>query len=164
MTYLRLNFLPLLTIVFFLFHNPLQAVNCASSEVNNLNEISIEQIQSMDRKSIESAIGRKLKFKERCALKIMKKKLKKINKSSSSAQENVTRKIEGLGLAGFILGVVGLFFAPFLFSTLAVVFGFLSLNRIKRNPEAYTAKGLSIAAIVLGFVGLIGGLIVTLAM
>ena len=64
-------------------------------------------------------------------------------------------KTEGLGLAGFISGVVGLFVASIPLGIVAVVFGIISLSKIKRNPQRFKGKGFSIASIVLGFIDII---------
>ncbi|WP_409329591.1 DUF4190 domain-containing protein [Trujillonella humicola] len=58
----------------------------------------------------------------------------------------------GLAIAGFVCGLVGLLFFSVILGPLAIVFGGIGLNRAQRGAPH---KGLSIAAIVLGVVDLI---------
>jgi hypothetical protein len=67
------------------------------------------------------------------------------------------RKVEKLGLAGFILSIPGL--VPIICLPLAIlglIFGIISLRRIKRNPALYKGKGFAIAGIILGVLGILG--------
>jgi hypothetical protein len=66
-----------------------------------------------------------------------------------------TRKTEKLGLTGFILSLVGwvlIYGSPL--CILGIVFGAISLGKIKRNPKKYKGKGFAIASLILGIVGL----------
>jgi len=66
------------------------------------------------------------------------------------------RKVEGLGLAGFIIGIVG-WFMPFgiglVMCLLAIIFGAISLGKISNNPEKYKGKGFAITSLILGIAG-----------
>jgi hypothetical protein len=73
-------------------------------------------------------------------------------------------KTEGLGVAGFVSGIVGLFVAGVILGTAAIIFGSISLRNINRNPGRYKGKGLAIASIIIGFIAVIGALIVISAM
>lgn len=76
-------------------------------------------------------------------------------------------KTNGLAIASLILGILGILegstlfwvpflnFVPFLWHVLAIVFGALALKAIKEKPEELTGKGLAIAGLVLGILGLI---------
>lgn len=44
-------------------------------------------------------------------------------------------KNEGLGIAGMILGIVGIFFAGIILGILALIFGIVSLSKIEKYPE-----------------------------
>lgn len=71
-----------------------------------------------------------------------------------------TRKNEKFGLAGFILSIPGL--VPIIclpLAILALIFGIISLRKIKRNPTFYKGKGFAIASIILGVLGILGVLI-----
>jgi hypothetical protein len=74
------------------------------------------------------------------------------------------QKTEGLGLAGFISGLVGLFIASIPLGIIAVIFGSISLSKIKRNPQRYKGKGFAIAAIILGLVDVVAMIILLGAM
>ncbi len=77
--------------------------------------------------------------------------------SYTSGQDYKARlKTEGLGLAGFIAGITGLFIFGFPLGALAIVFGIISLGKIKRHPDRYKGKGLATASLILGLVGVIG--------
>jgi hypothetical protein len=70
------------------------------------------------------------------------------------------RKIEGLGVAGSITGVVGLFIAGIPLGILSAIFGMVCVMKVKNNPKRFMGKGFGIAAIILGIVDIIGALIV----
>jgi hypothetical protein len=72
-------------------------------------------------------------------------------------------KLEGLGLAGFIGGIAGLFVLGIPLGLLAVIFGVISLSKIKRSSGRLRGKGYAIASIIIGLVDIIG-LIVLLAL
>ncbi len=65
-------------------------------------------------------------------------------------KESATDKIGWEGIASLVCGVIGLFIVPILFSTAAVVFGFMGLNGKKHKNT-----GLAIAGLILGGVGVI---------
>jgi len=74
--------------------------------------------------------------------------------------EPAGKKVEGLGLAGFICAVVGLFVVGILLGSIGVVFGAISLSRYKKNPEKYKSKGFAIASLVVGIAAIIGAILV----
>lgn len=67
--------------------------------------------------------------------------------------------IEGIAVISFIIGILGFLFSAFLvgfiFSLIAIIFGMLSLDRFKENPEKYLGKGFAIAGMILGLLGVI---------
>lgn len=68
-----------------------------------------------------------------------------------------TRKTEKFGLSGFILSIAGL--VPIIclpFAILGLIFGIISLRKIKQNPALYKGKGFAIASIILGVLGILG--------
>jgi len=69
-----------------------------------------------------------------------------------TAQPAATGKTSGLATASLVMGIIGIFFN--ILSILALVFGFISLNHIKKNP-ALKGKGLAMGGIILGFIGLL---------
>lgn len=78
--------------------------------------------------------------------------------------DNPVSKTEGLGLAGFIASFAGLFIAGIPLGLLAIIFGGISLSKIKRQPRAYRGKGFAIAAIIIGLIDVIAMVIILAAM
>jgi hypothetical protein len=73
---------------------------------------------------------------------------------------NVALKTEGLGIAGFISGLVGLFIAGIPLGAIGVVFGGISLSKIKKQPQRFKGKGFAIASIIIGLIAVVGAIIV----
>ncbi len=76
------------------------------------------------------------------------------------------KKYHGLSITSLVLGISSLVFGfiPIIgwaIMVLAIVFGFISLSKIKHN-ESLKGKGLAIAGIILGFVSLVYILIITI--
>jgi hypothetical protein len=68
------------------------------------------------------------------------------------------RHTEGLGLTGFILTLIAwvlVYTAPL--CILGIIFGAVSIHKIRRYPEKYKGKGLAITSLILGIVGLVVG-------
>jgi hypothetical protein len=57
-----------------------------------------------------------------------------------------------------VLAIIGIFILPIILSVIAIIFGWVALNDIDRNP-ALGGKGIAVAGIVLGVIGLIIGII-----
>jgi hypothetical protein len=83
--------------------------------------------------------------------------------NSTSPDNGGVKQTEGFAIGGFVSGLAGLFVLPLLFGTVAIVFGAISLSRIKKNPSKYKGKGLAIASIIVGIVGIVAALIITAA-
>jgi len=71
----------------------------------------------------------------------------------------MVEKILGLAIASLVLGIVGFFISwiplvGWVCPILAIVFGFVSLNKLKKNTEL-KGKGMAITGIILGFIGLV---------
>jgi len=60
-------------------------------------------------------------------------------------------KYNGFAVASLVLGIVWVYWIG---SILAVVFGHISLRQIKGSEEAQTGRGMAIAGLVLGYIGL----------
>ncbi len=75
--------------------------------------------------------------------------------NNSVLYNNSVLKTEGLGLAGFVSGLLGLFVASIPLGLIAVIFGSISLSRIKRYPQRFKGRGFAIASIILGLVDVI---------
>lgn len=73
--------------------------------------------------------------------------------SRSHAKEYDSPKIEPFGLAGLICSVIP-FIIP-LGGILGIIFGSISLKRIKREPNKYKGKGFAIAGLILGIIQIV---------
>jgi hypothetical protein len=60
-------------------------------------------------------------------------------------------KTNGLAIAAMVLGIVWIYW---LGSLLAVIFGHVALSQIGKSGGAQTGRGMAIAGVVLGYVGL----------
>jgi hypothetical protein len=72
----------------------------------------------------------------------------------------IPAKTDGMAVAGFIGSLVGLFILGIPLGIMAVVFGFVSIGKIKRHPERYKGRGFAIASIIIGAIDVIGMLII----
>jgi Domain of unknown function (DUF4190) len=63
-----------------------------------------------------------------------------------------TTRTSGLAIASMVLGIVWIFW---LGSILAVIFGHVALSQIKRSMGALTGRGMAIAGLVLGYLGIV---------
>jgi hypothetical protein len=64
------------------------------------------------------------------------------------------RKNQGLGVAGFVTSLTGLFIFSIPLGVLSVIFGAVSLGKIKRERR-FKGRGFAIAAIIIGLVDII---------
>jgi hypothetical protein len=104
-------------------------------------------------------------FKE-LAGEMPEKPLKKSKRTSKkNNKKNDEPKVEGLGLAGFILALVG-WFIPYLgllMCLLAIIFGGVSLGRIARNPDKFKGRGFGITALIMGILGILVTILIIVA-
>jgi hypothetical protein len=70
---------------------------------------------------------------------------------------------KGLSIASLILGI-GSFFFLFLTAIPAIITGHIALNRANKSPAAYGGRGMAIAGLVLGYVGMVLSLVAGIAM
>ncbi len=71
-----------------------------------------------------------------------------------------SRVTEKLGLSGFILTLVGwVLVFGFPLSIIGVVFGSISLGKIKRNPRHFKGRGFAIASLILGIIGVVASIV-----
>lgn len=85
------------------------------------------------------------------------------NQHYSTYNNNSVLKTEGLGLVGFISGLVGLFIASIPLGLIAVIFGGISLSKIKRQSQRFKGKGFAIASIILGIIDVVAMIILLAA-
>lgn len=69
------------------------------------------------------------------------------------------RRTDRKAIAALVLGIAGLFILPIVLSTLAIVFGGMSMRDTRQDPSL-GGRGLAIAGVVLGVIGLVLGVIV----
>lgn len=122
---------------------------------------SVSESGTMDtrpahRATVEAAPPTKPTFKERITFGILKRERKA--GGASPADERV--RTDGMALAGFIMGAVGLFVFGFILGTLAVVFGIAAMKRIKKESPTKQGYGLAVAALVIGIVAVVGWAVV----
>ena len=151
----------LIMLTFLLHLSPVYGVHVKHEKTSESEILVQPTIDLSDRKQVEQQLGRKLNFKERIALSLFKSNLKKnekkAHKTGAAAEGSRT---DGFAIAGFVLGVVSLFFAGILLGILAIVFSAVAMNRIDKSEGALNGKGFAIAGFILGIVGVVGAIIV----
>lgn len=76
-----------------------------------------------------------------------------------TAEESVgPRRTSGLALASLGLGLVGLFIAPLIASTIAIILGHLARRDLRRD-STLAGNGFALAGIVLGWIGVVIGIV-----
>ncbi len=75
-------------------------------------------------------------------------------KNQNSNQPNTKKK--GLAIASLVCAIIGGYISTI--SIVAIVFGHVALNKIKKDPSVYNGRGLAIAGLILGYLGLAIGL------
>ncbi len=80
---------------------------------------------------------------------------KRIEKKTSKleAQGKASSDVNGLAIASFITGIVGLFIFGYLLGALAIIFGAVALSKIKKTGQG--GRGLAIAGLIMGIVGIL---------
>jgi hypothetical protein len=112
-------------------------------------------LEDLQRDKVEARLGRKLKFKEKVGLWILKKRVKRQERRAKRAQRG-TGPVDGLAIASFICGILGFLGIT---AIAAVVLGIISLSGFSRDPGFRTGRGFAIAGIVLGGLTILGFLL-----
>jgi Domain of unknown function (DUF4190) len=63
-------------------------------------------------------------------------------------------------IIGLVMSVIGIFICPILFSIAGIALGIIARNEIDRSGGRITGRGLATAALVIGVVGLVLGVLV----
>jgi len=69
--------------------------------------------------------------------------------------------MNGKAIAAFVLTLIGFFFLPIVFSSAGIILALLARGEFRRHP-AQEGKGLATAALVIGPLGFVFGLVVAL--
>jgi len=67
--------------------------------------------------------------------------------------EQKNKKKKGLAIASLVCGIIGGTFSTA--SIIAVICGHIALHKIKKNPDIYAGRGIAIAGLILGYLGLV---------
>jgi hypothetical protein len=76
--------------------------------------------------------------------------------------QTTSQSTNGYAVASLVLGITGLAVLPVIASVLALVFGYMGRNEIDRSGGAQGGRGLAVAGIVLGWVGVAFGFLILL--
>jgi hypothetical protein len=134
----------------------------ARSFTETLSRMSVDDLATVTRTAFKNKLGRKLKVRELITFKVLRSQARKARKKmNASAEEGA--KADGFAITSLVVGIVSIFFAGIILGVVAVVFGLIALNRIRKDPERRNGKGFAIAGIATGAVGLVGALIILLA-
>jgi serine/threonine protein kinase len=95
----------------------------------------------------------------------------KVSQSANSVQGKV-KTSNGIRLAALVLGIIGFIascipyvsFLGFILSLLAVIFGVKALSVIRKNPNINQTKGIPTAGLVIGIIGLLVSLIMSIGL
>lgn len=124
-------------------------------------QISAEEIFTMPKKDIEAKIGRKLKFKEKLGLRIVRKAMKRTKKKTAKTYSNENL----LGILSLSFGVAGIlalggglygYLAALILGIAALTLGIISVRQ--GEPK----RGLAIVGIVLGIIGILSFFLILL--
>ena len=64
-------------------------------------------------------------------------------------------RVNGMAVAGFVLGLVGLLIFGLLFGLLAIIFSAIGLGKINKDPSRWRGKGLAVAGLVIGIIDIL---------
>jgi hypothetical protein len=121
-----------------------------SLQQNNQQFKPFNQLESLYITTNQSQ-PQKLNGWQKFGLKLIQKKInRKIKKINTEG-----RKVDGLGVASFTLGILAWFIFGIPFSILAMIFGLASISRINKSKETRKGKGFAIVGLILGLIALI---------
>lgn len=131
------------------FHTPSPVLDCDVITMKDgkdvdakVLEISTTEIKYKNCDNLEGptiAVLRKDVF----SIKYANGKKEVFTQEKSSTSETGDRKVEGLSLTAFILGLLS-------FGPIPIVLGIIGLNKINKHPEKWSGKGFATTGIILG--------------
>ena len=116
-------------------------------ESENPNTAALKVLVKMKTADIEKMLGRKLKFKEKIALKILKFKNRKTNFEDTPSKDGKTAQTLG------IIGIISFFVFPFAtipLAILAIVYGKKAMKKNPNDKKAHT--GVVLGIVTLGLI------------
>lgn len=138
----------------------IHTLDCTSSLFAPLR---IEELALLDRRQIELRLDRKLSFRERQTLKIIKGKIRKLSKSKSQINAQACMMIERKASNSIAMGIVGLFFAGLIFGGIALSSAGKAKRYIAANPDCpgnSRNRRKARTGTILGIIDIIGALLV----
>ena len=113
--------------------------------------------QQIDKTQLSHQLGRSLTLKERLVVNTFnKRQLSSLRKANKRALKGLPPKVansdrNGMAIAGFVCGLVGLLLFPIVLPQLAIIFSAIGLR--KSNREGAPHRGLAIAGLITGILG-----------
>ena len=158
---LKITMFPSILAILFVCFLPISSFAVVNTKTTK-ETVNTEPIKTkaFNRANLEVLLGRKLTFRERLFLPLVKNKLAKGLPADRAANEAVT---DGMAIAGFVTGVLSLLLFGFILGILGIIFSAVGLKRIRQEPEKRKGRGLAIAGLVCGIIGFIGWTIILLA-
>lgn len=142
-----------ITLLLFILFASISTTSAAVAPAKNATPATTQLTAAdLTRDAVEARIGRKLKFKERIALSMVRGKAKRAERRQVRGGAT-----DGLAIASLVCGILGLFL--FWLAVPALVLGIISLDRYS-NGIYHTGKGIAIAGIVLGGIVILAILVV----
>jgi hypothetical protein len=66
--------------------------------------------------------------------------------------------VQGLATTSLVTGIIGILFCPVILSVIAIATGWIALSRIKDGTAAPDPKGLALAGVICGVIGIVVGI------
>ncbi len=135
---------------------PLFGSESVDSRINLEDQPMLQVMIPLNRAQLEDQLGRKLNFKERIGLSLLKTGIK--NQNHTRVKDTAASGgMNGFAIAGFVLGITSLLVAGIALGTVAIVFSAIAMGQIKKKGEK--GRGLAIAGLILGIIGVIGAVV-----
>ena len=113
-----------------------------------------------DAATLEAELGRKLKWRERMALKALNKRLKKAERKAAQTDVVMRPVTSSAAIVGMISGIVSIFFAGILLGAVGVIFSLIALSNIRKSGGTLKGNGLAITGLICGLVGIVGAFLI----
>ena len=136
-----------------------ETINNSDCTLSIFAPIQLSELPNMSRKDVEKKLNRRLKFKERMALRQLKRHAKRMD--GLEFTEDECALLEKRSKASMLFGILGLIILGVIFGVIAIAAGAKANKLSKANPTCPDAqkkgkKGR--IGIVLGIIDIIGGI------